>query len=419
MTAIATAGSGSTAPATDRARIVVAPDKFKGSLTAGQVAEIIAARLREAHPQADVLTAPIADGGEGTVDVALGQGYAAVTATVRGPLGASVLARYALRGDSAVVEMAAAAGLALVPGSPTPQTAAQASTFGVGELILDALDRGAQNITLGVGGSATTDGGAGMLAALGAVIEQTNGPGGLGLATARRVALDGLDRRLATTRIVIATDVDNPLTGPHGASAVYAPQKGADPATVAALDAALGQWADLVAEAIGRDEREATGAGAAGGTAFAALTVLGGEIRSGIDVVAELSGLDEAIREADVVIVGEGSLDAQSLRGKGPIGVAKLGAQHGAQVLAVVGRNLLDADQTRAVGIERVFALTDREPPPEACMRDAARLLDDLAQEVATVVDPDRAAHQAQIVPLTADEYREAMLSTVPEPSAP
>jgi glycerate kinase len=313
---------------------------------------------------------PIADGGEGTVDMVLAHGFAPVSVEVRGPTGEPVTARYALRGDTAVVEMAAAAGLGLLASGPDDDTARTATTYGVGELLRDALDRGARRIVLGIGGSATTDGGRGMAEALGARVGE-------------RLDLSGLDPRVAGTDVVVACDVDNPLTGPSGAAAVYGPQKGAGPETVALLDREHGRWADLVTAATGRDLRELPGAGAAGGLGFGAAALLGAEVRSGVELLLELSGFPEAVAGADLVIVGEGSLDEQSLRGKGPLGAAALAARAGAPVVAVAGRCTVDPDRLRAHGVDAVYPLTDLEPDPARSMARAAELLETTAERIA------------------------------------
>jgi glycerate kinase len=291
--------------------------------------------------------------------------------------------------------MAAAAGLDRLPGgAPDDRTARTASTYGVGELIRDALDRGARRIVLAVGGSATTDGGAGMVAALGGRFWTASGPvlpeGGAGLLTVERLDLEGLDARLAEATVVVACDVDNPLTGPAGAAAVYGPQKGATAPTVALLDSALGRWADAVAAATGRDLRERPGVGAAGGLAFGAAALLGADIRSGIEYLLELSGFAGTVAGADLVIVGEGSLDEQSLRGKGPVGVAAIAARAGARVVAVAGRCTVDAEQLRAHGVDAVYPLTDLEPDAARSMARAAELLETTAERIAAdrLLDP-------------------------------
>ncbi|MGY1641867.1 glycerate kinase [Geodermatophilus sp. SYSU D00703] len=362
-------------------RIVLAPDKFKGSLTAPEVAAALTRGLRRSLPDAEVVEQPIADGGEGTVEMVLSAGFTARTCVVPGPLGDPVTARYALRGDTAVVEMSAAAGLALLPPpGPTEQTALAATTLGAGRLVADALGAGARRIVIGVGGSATTDGGAGALVGLGARVLTAEGddvpPGGAGLADAARLDIAGLDPRLAGAEVVVACDVDNPLTGPAGAAAVYGPQKGATPAAVARLDAALARWADVVAAATGGDLRDRPGAGAAGGIAFGLSSVLGARLTPGVGLLMELTGFADVVRDAALVVVGEGSLDAQSLRGKGPIGLAALARAAGTPVVAVAGRSLISPDEARAAGLGAVHALTDLEPDPARCMTDAAALLE-------------------------------------------
>jgi glycerate kinase len=360
--------------------VVLAPDKFKGSLTAPEAVAALARGLRRAVPRVRLVEHPIADGGEGTVDMVLPHGFREVVCEVRGPLGEPVTARYALRDEVAVVEMAAAAGLGLLPHGPDDDTARAASTYGVGQLLRDALDRGARRIVLGIGGSATSDGGRGMAEALGVRLED----GG-------RLDLSGLDPRLAEASVVVACDVDNPLTGPSGAAAVYGPQKGAGPETVALLDRALGHWADLVAAATGRDLRELPGAGAAGGLGFGAAALLGAEVRSGIDLLLELSGFAEVAAGADLVVVGEGSLDEQSLHGKGPVGVAALAARAGTRVVAVAGRCTVDPERLRAHGVDAVYPLSDLEPDPARSMARGAELLETTADRIAAdwLLDPD------------------------------
>jgi glycerate kinase len=375
---------------------VVAPDKFKGSLTAAEAAAALARGLRRRLPGVRVVEHPIADGGEGSLEMVAACGFRSVECEVHGPTGEPLRATYAVDGDDALVEMAAAAGLGRLPGGlPDDHTARTASTYGVGELIRDALNRGASRIVLGVGGSATTDGGAGMAAALGARFETSSGPvrpaGGAGLLAVVRLDLDALDRRLADAAVVVACDVDNPLTGPSGAAAVYGPQKGATAQTVALLDRALDHWADVVAAATGRDLRHLPGAGAAGGLGFGAAALLGAEVRSGVDMLLDLSGFARTVAGADLVIVGEGSLDEQSLRGKGPVGVAAAARRAGARVVAAAGRSTVTPAQLRAVGIDAVHALSDLQPDAELSMRHAAELLETTAERIAADWQRDRA----------------------------
>jgi glycerate kinase len=366
-------------------KIVVAPDKFKGSLPATQVAAAIAAGLHAGRPGAEVVTIPVADGGEGTVDAAVAAGFERVPVTAAGPAGDPVRASYARRGEIAVVELGGVCGLARLPGGrPAPLTA---SSFGAGEVLRAALEAGTRRIVLGVGGSASTDGGAGLLQALGARVLDTSGepvrPGGAGLREVAALDLTGLHRALYPADIILAADVDNPLTGPDGAAEVYGPQKGASPAEIAALDAGLRRWAAVVAAAVGRDWSGTPGAGAAGGVGFAALAVLGATRRPGIELVLDLAGFETALDGADLVITGEGSLDAQSLAGKTPVGVARAAARRGIAVVAVAGRSTLREAELAAAGIAAVYPLTDLEPDLERCRAEADRLLRRTGQMIA------------------------------------
>ena len=366
-------------------KIVVAPDKFKGSLPATQVAAAIAVGLHAGLPGAEIVTIPVADGGEGTVDAAVAAGFERVPVTAAGPAGDPVRASYARRGEVAVVELAGVCGLARLPaGRPAPLTA---SSFGAGEVLRAVLEAGARRIVLGVGGSASTDGGAGLLQALGARVLDTSGepvrPGGAGLRVVVTLDLTRLHRALYPADIILAADVDNPLTGPDGAAEVYGPQKGASPAEVALLDEGLRRWAAVVAAAVGRDWSRAPGAGAAGGVGFGALAVLGATRRPGIELVLDLTGFETALDGADLVITGEGSLDAQSLAGKTPVGVARAAARRGIGVIAVAGRSTLTEAELAAAGIAAVYALSDLEPDLERCRAEAARLLRRTGQMIA------------------------------------
>ena len=365
-------------------RVVVAPDKFKGTLTAERAAAAIVTGLKRARPDAEVVTLPVADGGEGTVEAVLAAGGTRVTARVLGPTGQPVDADLALIGGTAVVEMAQASGLRRLPGGvPAPRTA---TTYGTGQLIRAALDHQPRRLVLGIGGSATTDGGAGMAEALGVRFLDAEGKelpwGGAALLRLARVDTAGLDPRLAGVEVVVACDVDNPLVGPEGAAAVYGPQKGATPEDVLLLDSALRRYARVLAEDLGIDVAGRPGAGAAGGLGAGAMAFLGATMRPGIDLVLELVGFDQAVQGADLVVTGEGALDAQSLRGKAPLGVARAAAEHGVPVVALAGTVAVAAHQARAAGFEEVHALTDLEPDVERCKADAAGLLERLAERV-------------------------------------
>jgi glycerate kinase len=366
-------------------RVVVAPDKFKGSLTAAQVAARVAAGLARAAPGAEVVEVPVADGGDGTLEAAVEAGYRRVPVQAEGPTGEPVETAYAERDGVAVVELADVSGLGRLPGGRLAARAA--SSYGTGQVIRAALDAGCRRVVLGIGGSAGTDGGAGMVQALGGRLAGEHGGevgrGGAALAAVRSLDLAGLHPALATAEVVVASDVDNPLLGPGGAAAVYGPQKGASPADVAELDAALARWADAVRRATGRDEAATPGAGAAGGVGFAALAVLGATLRPGIDLVLDLVGFGTVLPGARLVITGEGSLDRQTLHGKAPAGVAAAARAAGIPVVAVAGRSLLPPSELEPAGILAAYALTDIEPDPERCMAEAGPLLERLAERVA------------------------------------
>jgi glycerate 2-kinase len=356
-------------------RIVLAPDKFKGSLRASDVARELAAGLREVDPGIEVTSVPVADGGDGTLDAALASGFARVEVDAFGPTGRSRRAAFGVRGDIAVVELAGVCGLALLGADLEPLAA---TSYGLGAVLAAALDSGAARIVVGLGGSASTDGGAGLLSALGARLLDADGRalalGGGALADLDRVELDGLHPRLANAHIVIAADVDNRLCGPNGAAAVYGPQKGATPVQVAQLDTNLAHLAAVVARATGRDRSTEPGAGAAGGAGFGLLTV-GAELRPGIDELLALVGFDGALPGTDLVITGEGSLDEQTLAGKAPAGVAAAARARGIPVVAVAGRSTLSPNQLSAAGIERVFTLADLEPDPARSIAAAGPLV--------------------------------------------
>lgn len=367
-------------------RIVVAPDKFKGCLPANEVAEHLAAGLREGAPSAQVDLFPVADGGDGTVAAAVAAGFALHTVSVDGPTGQPVSAPYAVLADRAVVELAAACGLDLLPGGVLAPL--DASTYGLGQVIGAALADGARHIVVGLGGSASTDGGAGLLMALGArLLDGSGTPIGLGggaLASVASVDLAPVYARLDGAEVLVASDVDNPLLGSRGAAAVFGPQKGASPDEVDALDSALARWADVVADAVAEDYRDVPGAGAAGGAGFGALAGLRASIRPGIELILELLDFDGFVAGADLVITGEGSLDEQSLAGKAPVGVADAAARAGAPVVAVAGRLQLPLSRLAAAGIENAWALSELEPSLERSIANAPALLAQVGREIAS-----------------------------------
>lgn len=323
-------------------KIVICPDSFKESLSATAAAQAIAEGVREVWPDADCVCLPLADGGEGTLDALVSAtGGQLLTRQVQGPLGQPTLARFAVLGDgkTALIEMAEAAGLPLL--LPAQRDPLRASTYGVGELMAAALDLRVTRILLGLGGSATQDGGAGMLQALGARLLDADGqplpPGGAALRQLAQLHLDGLDPRLARVTVEVACDVDNPLCGPRGSSAVFAPQKGADAAGVALLDTALAHWGAHLAQATGRPVAELPGAGAAGGMGAAALAVFAARLRPGIDWVMDALDFNAALHGADWVISGEGRADGQSAGGKVVSGVARRAQAAGVPLLVLAG----------------------------------------------------------------------------------
>lgn len=400
--------------------VIIAPDKFKGSLTAPQVAGHVAEGLRRACPGVPVVTLPVADGGDGTVDSVVanqGSGFRRVQAVVHGPTGRPVEASFAMRGTVAIVEAAQACGLRRLPGgTPAPLTA---TSYGVGQLLSAAIRAGARSIVLGLGGVACTDGGAGLVQATGVRLVDRTGaqlpPGGAALArldhlelptTARAHAgtvLPGAHlqraqnaapagnpgaagnpgRSVVPVPVLVASDVDNPLLGASGAAAVYAPQKGATPEEVAVLEKGLTRWAEVAEQALGHSYRDLPGAGAAGGLGFAALAFLGASMRPGIELLLDLLGFARHLHGARLVITGEGSLDAQTMRGKAPAGVARAASAAGVPTVAVAGVAPLGADELGRIGISAAYSLTSIEPDPRRCMADAGPLLEDLAEQIA------------------------------------
>lgn len=370
-------------------RVLVCLDKFRGSVTAAQACAALAGGIRQTAPNADVREIPMADGGEGTVDALLATGYTRHATTVTGPLGAPVAAAFAVRGSRAVIEMAQAAGLQLVAAAPQPM---RASSIGVGELIDAAIAAGCTEVVLAVGGSACTDGGAGMLQALGArLLDATGAPislGGGGLADLAMVDLDPVRTRVADVSFLLATDVTNPLTGPDGAAAVFAPQKGATRVQVDELEAALTRFADL----LGGELRYAPGAGAGGGIGFGALVGFGARQVPGIDFVIDELGVADELSGAHLVVVGEGRLDEQSLHGKAPAGVAALARERAVPVAAVAGEIRLSAEQLELLGISVAHSILDRcGGDLEIALAESSRVLAeigaDLGRHLARVAD--------------------------------
>ncbi|HQK93892.1 MAG TPA: glycerate kinase [Armatimonadota bacterium] len=366
-------------------RIVVAPDSFKGSLTALEACRAVERGLRRVWPDVEVAGVPMADGGEGTTQSLVdATGGRWVNCEVTDPLGRPVWARYGILGDgaTAVIEMAAASGLPLVPeGRRDPKVT---STRGTGELIAHALDGGCRQLIVGIGGSATNDGGAGMAQALGARLLDAEGqelrPGGAELVRLERIDIAGMHPAVRACRVMVACDVTNPLCGPLGASAVYGPQKGASPSDVDLLDAGLQRFADVVHRDLGRDVAAMPGAGAAGGLGAGLVAFLGAELAPGVEIVARAVSLDARIAEADLVITGEGRIDAQTGFGKTVAGVAAAARRHGVPAVALCGSLAGDAG---SLGLDLALPAPDGPMDLAEAMGRAEPLLADAAERVA------------------------------------
>ena len=376
-------------------KFVIAPDSFKESLSAMEAAQAMALGVCEVFPDAQCQCVPMADGGEGTVSaIVSGTGGRLVQATVTGPLHTPVEASFGLSGDgrTAIIEMAAASGLGLVP--PASRNPLHTTSRGTGELILAALNAGVTLIILGIGGSATNDAGCGMLHALGVLfldadgreIEHTGG----GLARLARIDASALDTRLRDTVVDVACDVSNPLCGPRGASAVFGPQKGATPEMVAQLDANLARFANCTREALHGSPRadvaQVPGSGAAGGMGAALYAFLNGAIRPGCDIVAEAVGLEAAIAQCDIVLTGEGRMDSQTLSGKAPLGVARLAQKHGKPVIGIGGSVGPDVASLVGEGFAAVVSATHRPAPLEKILASGRENVRQTAASVAALL---------------------------------
>lgn len=365
-------------------RVLVAADKFKGSLTGAEVLAAITAGMRSAVPALEISSTLIADGGDGTLDAAESCGFSRVPVDATGPFGERVTTSYAVRGGQAVIEMADACGIVR---AGDRRDALRASSRGVGDVMRAVLDAGVRDLVLGIGGSASTDGGAGMLQALGARLLDEGGadlpPGGAALARLATLDFSTLHPGLAEARLTLASDVNNPLLGERGCVAIFAPQKGADEAMQAELETALTHYAAKVTQAMGRDDTGLPGAGAAGGVGYAAMTVLGASMRPGIEVVLELGDFTTLLPGADLVVTGEGALDLQTLLGKAPAGVARAARSAGVSVIALCGLATLSAADIARTGLDAIYQLVDLEPDRDVCMREAGRLLRELAARAA------------------------------------
>jgi glycerate kinase len=347
-------------------KIVIAPDSFKGSLTAVEVSDAIEQGAREIFPEAEIVKIPMADGGDGTVQCLVNAtGGEILREKVTGPLGDEVLASYGILGDkkTAVIEMAEASGLTLV--SENKRNPLITTTYGTGQLIKAALDQGCRKMIIGIGGSATNDAGAGMVQALGAKLLDKNGErigfGGGELKKIFRIDTKYLDNRLSETKVLIASDVSNPLCGPKGASRIYGPQKGATPEVIEELDESLAHFAEVIKKDLNKDVKDIPGSGAAGGLGAGLIAFLNAELKPGIDIVIEIVKLEQAIKGADLVITGEGKIDSQTIYGKAPIGVAKIAKKYNIPVIAVAAIISDDADIVHQYGIDNLIKVS--EPP--------------------------------------------------------
>lgn len=372
-------------------KIVIAPDSYKESLSALEVATQIEAGFREIFPQAEFVKLPVADGGEGTVEamVAATDGQI-INVTVTGPLGEKADAFFGLSGDekTAFIEMAAASGLERVPAAK--RNPLKTTSYGTGELIRCALDHGVEHCIIGIGGSATNDGGAGMVQALGARLLTREGKqigyGGGELAYLDHIDISQLDKRIQKCRFEVACDVTNPLTGDDGASAIFGPQKGATPAMVKQLDGYLRHYAQVIEKDLGIEVENVPGAGAAGGMGAALQAFCHAELRQGIEIVTEALGLDALVKDATLVITGEGRIDSQSINGKVPIGVARVAKRYNKPVIGIAGSLTEDVGIVHEHGIDAVFSVLYSICTLEEALGDAANNVRMTARNIAATI---------------------------------
>jgi len=366
-------------------KIVIAPQGFKGNLSALRVSQAIDNGIRRVVPSVITAIVPMADGGEGTMQALVDAiGGEMIPVEVTDPLGGRVIAHFGLLSDkvTGVIEMAAASGLNLVP--PQKLNPLLTTTYGTGELILAALERGCRKLIVGIGGSATNDGGAGMAQALGAKLLDTKGVplafGGAALADLEHIDVTTIDPRLADCDIILACDVTNPLCGPQGASAVYGPQKGATKEMVVKLDAALAHYAEVIERDLGIDVRDVPGAGAAGGLGAGLIAFLKARVLPGVDVVIQATGLIEHLKEATLVFTGEGRLDSQTACGKVPVGVARKAKAFGLPVIAIAGEIANGYQAVYQQGIDAVFSIAPGPISLNQSMVRAEKLIADIAE---------------------------------------
>lgn len=375
-------------------KIVIAPDSFKGNLTAKEVADAIEVGIKRVLPSAEIVKIPMADGGEGTVqalvDATSGE---IVNVEVTDPLGNRINAVFGILGNqkpkTAVIEMASASGLPLVPSDK--RNPMITTTYGTGELILKALDLGCKRLIIGIGGSATVDGGAGVAQALGVKLLDENGKdiprGGGGLKYLDKIDISSIDKRILDTEVIVACDVDNPLVGPRGASVVFGPQKGATPEMVELLDKFLDRYADIIRRDLGIDVKYAPGAGAAGGLGAGLMAFFKAQLKSGVDIVISASGLEKSLKDADIVITGEGKIDRQTIYGKTPIGVAKSAKKYGLPVIAFAGNIDTDSKIVYENGIDGLMSIASYPMTLETAMERSKELLADSAERAFRLIN--------------------------------
>jgi len=369
-------------------RIIIAPDSYKGSVSALGVADAIERGLLRVFPDAQVFKAPMADGGEGTVEALVAAtGGEILYEAVNGPLGEPVTAHWGILGDgkTAVIEMATASGLPLVPKERRDPRIT--TSYGTGQLMKAALDRGLRKMIIGIGGSATNDAGSGMATALGFRFSNAAGeelpPGGAALAQLAEIDPSQVDVRLKDSEIIVACDVDNPLCGPRGASAVYGPQKGATPEMVAELDAALHNFSEFAREATGKAVAEYPGAGAAGGLGAGLMFFTNAVLRPGVEIVIEATGLASLAQTVDLVVTGEGCTDFQTAFGKAPVGVASVAKKHGKPVVCLSGSLGPGAEDVLEHGIDALMSVVPRPMSLDECMQSGAALIEQAAERLA------------------------------------
>jgi glycerate kinase len=372
-------------------KIIIAPDSFKGSLSALEVCENIEKGIKKVFDSAEIVRVPMADGGEGTVQSLVdATGGKFISLRVKDPLMRSIDAFYGILGDgnTAVIEMAAASGITLL--SKEERNPMETTTYGTGQIIVHALDMGCRNFIIGIGGSATNDGGAGMLHALGVKFLDGNdyeiGFGGGGLDKLRSLDLSEMDSRLKLCNIVAACDVDNPLCGEKGASNIFGPQKGADENMIITLDRNLSHYADIVEEYLGISIKDYPGAGAAGGLGGGLLAFLNAKLQPGINIVIETTSLEDKLKDADLVITGEGMVDYQTQYGKTPYGVAKLAKKYNIPVIAIAGGIGKDAEDLYSKGFDSIFSIVDKPMTLEDAMENSELLVQKTAERIMRVL---------------------------------